>query len=326
MFRTLIAIALNTFTQATRQPVYGIVIGLTILIYIFSPSLSMFTIDDDNMLLRDVGLSTLLVSGLFLAVFTAATVVSDEIEGKTVLTLISKTVSRSVFIVGKFIGISMAMILAQYLLTLVLLVIVRQGVMQTANDESDPVVLTLTLATAILTGIACLGGNYFYKWRFSAIFVTTATILMTLVCGLLFLIDDHWAFNRAHHNLELSLIGPVILTIFSVLILTAITTALSTRFNTVSTLIISGILFVLGVSLQYWLGPIITEGSQFAKALSWMALTVVPSLNFSVVTNAIYNETAISTAYLSKVGLYSFTYICGALMFAIAMFRTRDIG
>lgn len=326
MFRTLLAIAVNTFTQAIRQPVYGVIIGMTILIYIFSPSLSMFTIDDDNLLLRDIGLSTLLVSGLFLAVFSAATVVTDEIENKTVLTLISKTVSRAVFIIGKFIGISFAVILAQYLLTLVLLTMVRQGVMQTASDESDMVAMTLSIGTGILTALTCLGGSYFYQWRFSSTLVTTATLLMTIVCTLLYFLDRNWAFNANGHNLEISLLGPVLLTLFSVLILTAIATALSTRFNTVVTLLVSGAMFVMGVSLQYWLSPIITGGPEILKVASWIALTIVPSLNEFIVTNAIYNETTVSLSYICKVGLYACTYITGTLMFAIALFRARDIG
>lgn len=326
MFRTLIAIAVNTFTQAIRQPIYGVVIGMTVLIYIFSPSLSMFTIDDDNLLLRDIGLSTLLVSGLFLAVFTAATVVSDEIENKTVLTLISKTVSRTIFIIGKFVGISMAVILAQYLLTLVLLTMVRQGVMQTASDESDMVALSLSIGAGILTTLSCLGGSYFYQWRFSSTLVTTATLLMTIVCTLLYFIDRNWTFNPDGHNLELSLLGPVLLTVFSVLILTAISTALSTRFNTVVTLIVSGIFFILGVALQLWLSPIIVSGPEILKWASWASMTIVPSLNIFVVTNAVYNEATISLSYIVNVGLYTCTYIAGTLMFAIALFRSRDVG
>ncbi len=56
MLRNLLAISTNTFGQAVRQPVFTVVIAVTIMLLIASPSLSMFSLDDDNQLLKDIGL------------------------------------------------------------------------------------------------------------------------------------------------------------------------------------------------------------------------------------------------------------------------------
>ena len=54
----LLAIISNTFTETLRQPIYGVVLAATIGILILSPSLVMFTLDDDNQLLKDTGHTT----------------------------------------------------------------------------------------------------------------------------------------------------------------------------------------------------------------------------------------------------------------------------
>jgi len=326
MPRNFLAIVANTFTETLRQPIYGVVLAATVLLLIFSPSLAMFTLDDDNQLLKDVGLSTLLVAGLFLAVFAAATVVTEEIENKTVLTVISKTVSRSVFILGKFVGIALAVILAQYLLSLVLLMIVRHGVMQTAQDKSDIVVITLGTTALALTFVIGLAGNYFYRWRFCSTAVVLATFLGTITLALLFFIDPNWQYNPAENNLHWDLLGPLGLTVIAVLVLTALAVAAATRLSMIMTLLVCALVFVLGSVAQYWLGPIAQANSGLASYLAWAALAVIPNISFCVVTNAIYQGSAIPTDYICHVALYSLLYVAAFLLFAIGLFRTRELG
>jgi len=326
MPRSLLAIITNTFTETLRQPVYGVVIGLTLLVMIFSPSLAMFTLEDDNLLLKDVGLSTLLVSGLFLAVCAAATVVTREIENKTVLTVLSKTVGRSTFVLGKFIGIAGAVTLAYYFLSLTFLMVVRNGVPQTASDENDPVVILLGSVAIFLTLSISLLGNYFYRWRFSSVSVVLGTLFATFVMALLLFIDPAWSFNPAENNIDIALIGPIILTLIAVMILTAIAVTAAIRFNLLMTLLLCVFFFGLGLTLQYMLGPIAQSQSGIATYLAWVALTVVPCFNFYVVTNAIYSDISVPLAYIGQAALYAFFYVAASLMFAIGLFRSREVG
>ena len=90
MFQRFYTVALNTFVETIRQPIYGVILLATATLLILNVSLAAFTLDDDDRLLLDLGLSTLLLSGLFLSAFSAAGVLSREIENKTVLTVISK--------------------------------------------------------------------------------------------------------------------------------------------------------------------------------------------------------------------------------------------
>ena len=56
-------------------------------------------------MLKDSGLTTIMVLAILVAVWTASVSVADEIEGRTALTLLSKPISRRQFVLGKFLGI-----------------------------------------------------------------------------------------------------------------------------------------------------------------------------------------------------------------------------
>ncbi|MBN1765145.1 MAG: hypothetical protein JW860_07800 [Sedimentisphaerales bacterium] len=324
MLRCLLAISSNTFRETLRQPVYAVVVGTTMLLLILSPALAMFTLDDDNKLLIDIGLSTLLVAGLFLAVFASATVVTEEIENKTVLTVITKTVSRFVFVLGKFLGIAAAVIIAQYFLSLVFFMVVRHGVLEKASDKHDFVVIILGSTAFLVVFIVGLAGNYFYHWRFSSTAILLSSVLGTIVMGILIMIDPEWKFNPAANHIDPNLLGPIVLTIIATLILTSISVAVATRFGLVMTMIICILFFILGAGVHYWLGPL-TSGEGVAKYLAWVGMSLIPSINIYVVTNAIQNDQAVPLIYIGHSALYALFYVCAALMFAIALFRTREI-
>jgi len=56
-------------------------------------------------MVKDEGLTLIMVLSIVLALWTASVSIADEIEGRTALTLLSKPVGRRQFIFGKFLGI-----------------------------------------------------------------------------------------------------------------------------------------------------------------------------------------------------------------------------
>ena len=64
------------------------------------------TFGEDIKVLKDSGMTLIMVFAIFHAVWAASTSVADEIEGKTALTVLSKPIGRRQFILGKFCGIS----------------------------------------------------------------------------------------------------------------------------------------------------------------------------------------------------------------------------
>ncbi len=101
----LLAISKNTFVETLRQPIYAVIIIFSLLLMFLAPAVSMYTLDEDIMLLRELGLSTLFLAGLFISVFASTGAITEEIESGTITTILSKPISRPSFVVGKFLGL-----------------------------------------------------------------------------------------------------------------------------------------------------------------------------------------------------------------------------
>ena len=142
MFRQLLTITQNTFTESIRQPIFAVGVLVGALALVLNLRLAAYTMESDTKLMIDMSLSTILLISIFLAAVTATGVRSDEIEKKTVLTVVSKPISRPVFVIGKYLGVSAAILLSYYILSLIFFMCVRHGVMTRASHHGDwPVTL-----------------------------------------------------------------------------------------------------------------------------------------------------------------------------------------
>ncbi len=195
MLYKLLTIAKNTFIETIRQPVYALIIFAALLMFFISPSLTMYTMSDDNKLLREVGLSTLFLASLFIAIFSASGAVAEEIENKTITTVLSKPVQRPIFIIAKFLGVSAAVILAHYICTIALLMTIRHGVLESTSDTHD---WTVVGSAGVGVGAAFLLSaffNYVYDWKFTSTAIVLTGIFATLGIVFLSFIDRNWQFN-----------------------------------------------------------------------------------------------------------------------------------
>ena len=156
----ILSIARNTFIETLRQPVYLVIIIAALLLFLLSPSLSMYTMSDDNKLLRELGLSTLFLTSLFIAIFSASGAVADEIENKTIITVLSKPVKRPIFIIAKFFGVLAAVALAHYICTIALLMAIRHGVIGAVWETHDWTVILAAAASIILAMLLTAFFNY----------------------------------------------------------------------------------------------------------------------------------------------------------------------
>ena len=103
------AVALSTFKTEVSQPVYIILLiagSIIVCAFVIFPY---NTFGEDIKMLKDSGLTLILVFSIFLAIWSASKSVSEEIEGRTALTVLSKPIGRRQFIIGKFTGIAWAL-------------------------------------------------------------------------------------------------------------------------------------------------------------------------------------------------------------------------
>lgn len=105
VFPRVATVAGITIKSVTQQPIFAILAIFGILAILIFPFIPYNTLGEDIKIMKTAGLTLIRVLGILLAVWSAGASVSDEIEEKTALTLLSKPISRRQLVMGKFFGI-----------------------------------------------------------------------------------------------------------------------------------------------------------------------------------------------------------------------------
>lgn len=331
MFTKLFAIARTTFQETIRQPIYGVLTWVAVALLLLNPTLAAFSLESgkDNKILQDVALSTMLLFGLLAAVFSASGVISREIESYTVLTVVSKPVSRPLFLVGKFLGVTAAVLAAYFFLTVVFLLTVRHGVMETSADKYHLPILTLGIGALLVSLLACGFGNFVYGWNFQTSLLGWVTPLSTLaLLGSLFF-DRQWKLQSPAVEFTsaegafwgFNVLYAVVLIFLAVLVLTAFAVAFSTRFNQVMTLLLCAGVLVMGLLSDYYVGQRAAD-----SPLMRILYTATPNFQFFWIGDNLTQDILVPAAQVGRVVAYAFCYVLGVLGLGVAMFQNREVG
>lgn len=324
-FSALWAITRNTVQEIFRQPVYGMLILIGMVLIAFSPAVTMFTMMEDVKLLIDMGLATTFILGMVLAVFAASSVISHEIDSKTVATVMSKPVGRLTFLLGKFLGLLIALFAAEYLLTLILVMTVRFGVPETASFEWDWPVFwawVLPLAGAIGVGVY---RNYFHRAVFISNAIWTAIPFYTLAFLALCVIGPKWRlewFARAFAKVNADAVAKAGLLVFlGVTILVGLALAASTRVNVVANVIICAAVFFLGMVSFYLFGQW-AGGNPAART----AYAILPNLQtFWISESFVEKNPVVPWQYIRMAATYALCYNAAMLALAAFFFEDREL-
>jgi len=132
------AIGWTTSKEALSQPLFYILLTIGICGMIAFPFIPYNTLGEDIKMVKDEGLTLIMVLSIVLALWTASTSVADEIEGRTALTLLSKPVGRRQFILGKFLGILVPVAIMFLILGALFLCSVSYKLVYDAKETSQP--------------------------------------------------------------------------------------------------------------------------------------------------------------------------------------------
>jgi ABC-type transport system involved in multi-copper enzyme maturation permease subunit len=287
------AVAMAAFREAIRQPMFWLFVIFAVFVLMpFAVILPFYTFGEDLMMMTELDYDIIMVLAVLFGVFTASISISDEIEGRTAVTLMSKPVSRRQFLLGKYFGI----LLSALLMTLLLgwffnwMILGRQWF-----DKSDPVPtpgrLTLFLDAWVPAGEV-------------TDFLRGAGL---------------WAFQTA------DLLPGLLLGFGQVMVLVAIAVSLATRLPMIVNVPICVLIYFLG-----HLTPTLTlvaqrykqteaQGSAVAQMLSFMANLfdqLLPSLE--------YFRPGLS-ALVGRVTIYGVAYTIIMLLIGLVLFEDRDL-
>ena len=115
--RRILIIATNAYRESVRDKILYNIVFIAVGLSIFSIVLGEWSVFDRAHVIKAVTLSLMSISGLFISVFVGISLVQKEIQRRTVLTLLSKPLHRSEFVLGKYFGLLAVMATHLLLLT-----------------------------------------------------------------------------------------------------------------------------------------------------------------------------------------------------------------
>ncbi len=106
----IFSIAFNTFREAVRDRVLYNLVLFVLLLIASAIFLGELTAGQESRTIVNLGLGAMLLFGAFISIFVGVSLVSKEIEKRTVYSIFSKPIGRGEFIVGKYLGLCLTLL------------------------------------------------------------------------------------------------------------------------------------------------------------------------------------------------------------------------
>ena len=130
------AVALATFKSETSQPLFLMLVlfgWVILLVFMFTPY---NTFGEDIKMFKNTSMEVTMVLCIFQAIWAAGTSVTEEVEGRTALTVLSKPITRRSFLTGKYLGIAWTIALMFVAIGLFFLVLVAYKPIYDSREKS----------------------------------------------------------------------------------------------------------------------------------------------------------------------------------------------
>jgi len=316
------AVALAAYREGWRQPMFWLIavfgIGLT-WVSVFIPY---FTFGDDYKMMKQIGFDVVMLAAILFGVLAASMSISEEIEGRTAVTLMSKPVNRRQFLIGKYLGILMACLALSLVLGWNLNYALRaEREYDPINNAPDPTDFATAQTDKIVDQMTFQAGRSIAP-AFESAVPTTAGKIVARGAGI-------WFGDSFVHTVGIALgFGQV-------MILVAIAAALATRLPFVVNLVLCLVIYFLG-----HLAPVIVRVTESAGGsdapgmglvgfLGKLFDVILPALEFFNMGPAIIREAPLDLwqfgGYVLTVFGYAVLYTGIALLVGLLLFEDRDL-
>ena len=121
----ILSIAVNTFRENLREKLLYNLLFFALLMIGSSILLSRITLGDHHRLILDLGLASINLFGVLIAIFVGIGLVSKEVDRKTIYTIVSKPIPRYEFLLGKYCGLVITLFANTIVMVLGLLIVLQ---------------------------------------------------------------------------------------------------------------------------------------------------------------------------------------------------------
>src|SRR5205823_7215968 len=114
------SVAIAVFKESVRDRIFYNLVLFAVLLVGASILMGQLTAGQDVKIIKDLGLTATSVFGLFISIFVGINLVSKEVERRSVYPLFAKPIRRSEFIIGKYAGLLLTLMVNVVVMTVAL--------------------------------------------------------------------------------------------------------------------------------------------------------------------------------------------------------------
>lgn len=191
----VMVIAINTFKEAIRDKILYNLLFFALLLISASILFATLTVGEQSKIIIDMGLASINIFSVLISVFLGIGLISKEIEKRTIYTIIAKPVSRYQFLIGKYIGLILTVIVNTVIMGIGLYIVLMfneirwgHGIFN-VNVDIWKAIYLIFIESMVITAIAIMFSTFSSSSTLSAIFAIAAYIIGHLT-GDLKLIGD----------------------------------------------------------------------------------------------------------------------------------------
>ncbi len=318
--RQFLTIATNAFMELIRQPVFLLLMTVSVLFEIFLAVPYYFALGDDMKLVATSTLAVMLLSGLLGAVLSASASLARELRTGTALAVLSKPVGRAQFFLAKYAGLAAALMVLSYVNLVG--VLVASYMSFDAYGKTNLPALGI-FAAGVLVAYTLAGfSNFFLRRPFASDAVLALVAMVTLAAFIIFHFILQMQTLGVAAQVDWRLVPAGILIMFALWILAALALACSTRLDTIPTLAICSAFFLIGLVSDYFFGTRAEAGKWWAS----MLYTIVPNWQLFWLADALdMGKSTFHWGYVGKAFAYVVAYAGAALAVGTALFEEREL-
>jgi ABC-type transport system involved in multi-copper enzyme maturation permease subunit len=312
----ILSIARTTIGEAVRRRILLVILLIGILFLVIAPSLNMLTPRQETTVLKGLTLGVIQITSAVIALVLTVYMLPNEVERRTIYTILSKPVQRWQFLLGKYLGAIGALGLMIAMMTFTLLFV--YAVMQSQEKPTAPIALF------IVTLIALVALTNKLKDKASG-----QVVIAVLAAGLMATL--YW-IGMATGQLEtFGDFGKTSAMFFiQMCLLAAVGVFFSTFASPVVNFFLSGGVYMIG-SLFNTLFDAVAENadmSAFAKGAVQILQSIIPNFqNFSVQNTTVNPYQVIRGEFYHYMNLtgYGLLYIAILLILGIIIFDRKEV-
>ena len=122
-FQRILAIAANTLTELTRQKVFYVLLIFALVLIGSSVFMARFSFQQEFQIMKDISLGAMSIFSSLLAIVATARLIPQDVDDRTIYTILAKAVPRFEYLLGKLLGVLLLLAISVVLMSALFIVV-----------------------------------------------------------------------------------------------------------------------------------------------------------------------------------------------------------